>query len=257
MEFTRREGRWAPLKNVSLCSRAVERALKRDPNLPGIVVHYGPSGFGKSMAASYCANRHEGVYVECRSYFTRTTFVEAILKEMGIRPGRTIADMMEQAAEQLDLSNRPLIIDEIDHLVDGRVLEIVRDLHEMARCTMLLIGEEMFPKKLKRRSERFHNRVLMWVPAQPASREDAGELARYYVVDREGKPIDVADDLLDHIRKDSASVARVICANLAAVREHCLTKGLKKIDLDTWGKRSLYTGDAPTREPESKLRAVS
>jgi len=248
MEGIKREGRWAPLKNVKLCNRGIERALNRDPNLPGITVHYGPSGYGKSMAASYCANKHEGIYVECRSYFTRKTFVEAILHEMGIRPGRTIAEMMEQVAEQLDRSNRPLIVDEMDHLVDRNALEIVRDLHEMARCTMLLIGEEMFPQKLKRRSERFHNRVLVWVPAQPASRDDARQLAQYYCVDKDGRPIDVADDLLEHFRKGSRAVARVICTNLADVREHCLKEGIKKIDLEAWGKRPLNTGDAPARE---------
>jgi len=252
MEGIKREGRWAPLKNVLLASRALERALKREPNLPGIVVLYGPSGWGKSMAASYCANKHEGIYIECRSYFTRKTFVESILHEMGIRPGRTVAEMMEQVAEQLDRSNRPLIIDEMDHLVDRNVLEIVRDLHEMSRCTMLLIGEELFPKKLKRRSERFHNRVLVWQPALPASREDVHQLAGFYC-----PGVAIAEDLLDFIRKNSANVARVVCVNLDAVREYCQKEGLKKIDLDAWGKRSLYTGDAPAREPQAQLRAVS
>jgi len=252
MEGIKREGRWAPLKNVLLASRALERALKREPNLPGIVVLYGPSGWGKSMAASYCANKHEGIYIECRSYFTRRTFVESILREMGIKAGRTVAEMMEQVAEQLDLSNRPLIIDEMDHLVDRNVLEIVRDLHEMSRCTMLLIGEELFPKKLKRRSERFHNRVLVWQPALPASREDVHLLAGFYC-----PGVAIAEDLLEFIRKNSANVVRVVCVNLDAVREYCQKEGLKKIDLEAWGKRSLYTGDAPAREPQAQLRAVS
>jgi len=251
-ELIKREGRWAPLKNVTLASRALERALGRERNLPGIVVLYGPSGWGKSMAASYCNNKFDGVYVECRSYFTKKNFVEAILREMGVRPGRTITEMMEQVSNQLDLSRRPLIIDEMDHLVDRNALEIVRDLHEMSRGTFLLIGEEQFPRKLKRRSERFHNRVLVWQPAQPASKEDAHQLAAYYCPD-----VTIADDLLESIRRGSAGVARVICVNLDAVREHCQKEGIKKIDLDAWGKRSLYTGDAPTRDADAGARRAA
>jgi len=261
-DIIKREGRWAPLKNVKLCNRAIERALNRDPNLPGIVVLYAPTGYGKSMAASYCANKHEGVYVECQPYFTARTFCEAILKDMGVKPARTVGEMMEQIAEQLNLSGKPLILDEIDFLLDktwSRVpaIEFVRSLHEMSRAVVLLIGEELFPQKLKRRSERCHNRVLVWVPGQPASPEDARQLALYYCVDKDDRPIDVADDLLEYFRKGSRAVARVICTNLADVREHCLKEGIKKIDLEAWGKRSLYTGDAPAREPQAQLRAVS
>jgi len=241
----KREGRWAPLKNVTLASRAVARAINREPNLPGIVVLYGPSGWGKSMAASYCANKHDGFYVVCRSYFTRKSFLETVLKEMGIRAGRTVSEMMEQVATQLDLSGRPMIIDEMDHLVDRNMIEVVRDLHEMSRSTFLLIGEEQFPRKLRMRSERFHNRVLVWQPAQAASREDARLLAEFYV-----PGVEIADDLIEHLRRRSGHVARVVCVNLDAIREHCTREGLKRINLAAWGERSLFTGDAPARGAE-------
>lgn len=237
-------GRWAPTANVSLAAGALEHALNRSPNLPGIVVLYGASGLGKSMAASFCANKFEAVYVEARSYFTRKTFVEAILKEMGIRPGRTLGEMMGQAAEQLDLSQRPLIIDEMDHLIDRNALELVRDLHEMCRATMLLIGEDQFPGKLLRRSERFHNRVLTWLLAQPTGLPDCRQLARFYL-----QGIDIEDDLLAAVIKASGGLARRVCVNLELVRQRCVKQGLKKIDLEVWGRRNFYTGDAPRRRP--------
>lgn len=234
-------GRWAPLSNVVLAAKALERAIHRSPNLPGIVSLYGPSGWGKSMAASYCANRFEGVYVECRSYFTKKAFVLAILKEMGIRAARTLPEMMEQVAEQLDLSQRPLIIDEMDHIVEKNAIEIVRDLHEMSRATMMLVGEEQFPRKLQR-WERFHNRVLIWQPAQAATVEDVRKLCGFYV-----PGVDVAEDLLERVREISRGAARRICVNLDHIREHCGKHGLKQIDLGAWGRRDLYTGDAPAR----------
>lgn len=235
-------GRWAPLQNVLLCTRAVERAMNRSPNLPGIVCLTGPSGLGKSMAASYCANHFDGFYVECRSYFTKKALVQAILREMGIKPARTVADMMEQAAEQLDLSQRPLIIDEGDHLVDGRnTIELLRDLHEAARTTILLVGEENFPRKLMQ-WERFHNRVLVWQLAQYSNMEDARKLASFYCPD-----VVLTDDLLERVIERSKGAARRICVNLDMIRDHCKKNALKKIDLDAWGRRELYSGDAPPR----------
>lgn len=234
-------GRWAGLQNVMLCSRIMERAINREPNLPGIVAFTGPSGYGKSMAASYCANKFNGFYVECRSYFTRKSFAEAILTEMGIRPARTLAGMMNQAAEQLDLSQRPLIIDEGDYLVDNKTINLLRDLHEAGRTSILLIGEENMPRNLLR-LERFHNRVLVWELAQPSNNDDTRKLAAHYC-----PGIEVDADLLNRVREVSRGVARRICVNLDMIRDHCQKHGLRKIDLDGWGKRALYSGDAPQR----------
>ena len=235
------EGRWAPLRNVQLCSRALERALNREPNLPGLVCVAGPSGYGKSMAASFCANKFSGFYVECRSYFTKKVFIEMVLKEMGIRPGRTVAEMMAQAAEQLDLSGRPLILDEADKLVDRHMIEMVRDLHEMARATILLIGEEDLPRKLLK-YERVHNRVLVWELAQPCGTDDVTRLAAYYCP---GITIDA--DLQARIREVSQGVARRVCVNLDLVRDECAKTGAKKMSLADWGKRAFYTGNPTPR----------
>ena len=42
----------ANLANVSLAVKALERAIDRPAHLPGMVVLYGPSGWGKSTAAA-------------------------------------------------------------------------------------------------------------------------------------------------------------------------------------------------------------
>nr|WP_249123784.1 ATP-binding protein [Pseudomonas aeruginosa] len=71
--------------------------------------------------------------------------------------------MADQIAEELAASGRPLIIDEMDHLVAAGQVELIRDLYESSQASILLIGEEMLPTKLKK-YERFHGRVLSWVP---------------------------------------------------------------------------------------------
>ena len=231
----------APLTNVGLAMSALERSVNRSPHLPGMVVYYGPSGFGKSFSATYTANNLRAYYIECKSSWTKKGLLFSILKEMGIAPAHTIYEMTDQISEELVLSQRPLIIDEMDHIVDKKAVEIVRDIYEGSQAPILLIGEEKLPTKLKR-WERFHGRVLDFVPAQPASTADAKHLRRLYA-----RGIEVADDLLDEIQRISRGSVRRICVNLDRVREIASVEGWESVDRKMWGSRELYTGEAPTR----------
>jgi len=231
----------APLVNVSLCSEALQKAMDRPRHLPGMVCFYGPSGFGKSFAASYSANRHQAYYIECKSTWSRKAVLQEVLKEMGVATPRTIYAMTDAICEQLALSGRPLIIDEMDHLVEKSAVEVIRDLYEGSKAAILLIGEEMLPKKLEK-WERFHGRILDWVPAQPADIDDATHLARLYC-----REVTVERDLIAAVHKASSGSVRRICVNLERIQEEALSQGLEVIGLSDWGNRHFYTGQAPAR----------
>lgn len=231
----------APLTNVSLCYTAMGRAMDRPGHLPGMVCFYGPSGWGKSSAAAYTNNKLDTYYIQCQSSWTRKAFLLAILDDMGIAPDHTLYGMSGQVCEQLARSQRPLIIDELDHLVEKGSVEIIRDIYEGSGAAILLIGEERLPEKLKR-WERFHGRVLDWVQAQPADLEDARHLANLYC-----REVAIADDLLSAIHRASAGSARRICVNLERVSDEAKGLGLDAIDAKDWGSREFYTGEAPLR----------
>jgi DNA transposition AAA+ family ATPase len=203
----------------------------------------GPSGFGKTMAATYCQNKFDGLCVECRSFFTAKNLMAALLREAGIVAAHRLADMHDQLIQELRLSRKPLFIDEVDHIAETKALQIIRDIHDAAQCAVILIGEEHLPKKLIR-TERFHNRVLVWQPASAASERDAHQLARFYAPD-----IEIEDDLVKHLHKESKSIVRRICVNVDRVREFCRTHGLKKIGLKEWGDQPFYTDQPPPRRP--------
>jgi DNA transposition AAA+ family ATPase len=233
----------ARIANLGLCDIALERAQSRTANLPGLVCFYGPSGFGKSMAAAWVANARRAYYVQARSVWTKKHFLKAILTEMSIQPAGTIAELADQVAEELAASGRPLIIDEMDHLVDRGAVELVRDIYEASQGAILLIGEEMLPTKLKR-YERFHGRVLSWVPAQPVSLDDARALMAVY-----GGKLSIADDLLAHLVTISHGSVRRVAVNLELLAENAMTSGLREMalaDLKRLGI-DLYTGEAPKR----------
>ncbi|MEW9901005.1 ATP-binding protein [Chitinivorax sp. PXF-14] len=233
----------ARIGNLQLCQIALTSAMDRSQNLPGLVVFSGPSGWGKSMSAMYVANSARAFYVQAKSAWTKKHFLRAILFEMDINvtPAVTIAEMVDQIGEELAASRRPLIIDEMDHIVDRNMVELVRDLYESSQSPILLIGEEGLPTKLKR-WERFHGRVLAWVQAQPVNQDDARALRHIY-----SRDVDIADDLLDEVLKVAHGSVRRVCVNLDLIQREALNDGLDRMDAKGWKKRPLYTGEAPKR----------
>lgn len=231
----------APLTNVFRCMSALKTVMERPEHLPGIITFYGPPGWGKSTAAAYAANKTRAYYIEAKSSWTGKALLLAICREMGISPARTIYEMTEQVAEQLVLSGRPLIIDEMDHLIKRGIVEIIRDIYESSGAPILLIGEEQMPARL-RRWERFHGRMLDWVQALPATIEDVAHLARLYAPE-----ITIQDDLLTQIHRLSRGSVRYTCVNIEKVRREAINLGLDQVGLAEWGDRELYTGHAPER----------
>ena len=230
-----------PLTNVGLLASAIERAMLRPQGLPGLVVKYGPSGLGKSVAAAWAANQHRAYYVECRDTWTKMAFLKAVLREMAINPARTLSDMVDQVAEQLGRSGRPLIVDDVQYLLDKSAANILTDLYNASQGTIVLIGEERVPSSLAK-LERLHNRVLEWVPAQPATLADMQQLARVTY-----PKITLDDDLLEDLRKAVRGCLRRIAVNLYKVHSETQALCVDGMDLTAWGKRGWFTGEAPAR----------
>lgn len=230
-----------PLTNVGLLAGAIDRAMLRPQGLPGLVVAYGPSGLGKSVAAAWAANQHRAYYVECRDTWSKKAFLLAILREMGIAPSRTLSEMVDQVAEQLSRSSRPLIVDDVQYLLEKAVANVLTDLYNASQGTIVLIGEERVPASLAK-LERLHNRVLEWVPAQPATLDDLHRLASVSY-----PALAMSEDLLDDLRKQVRGCLRRVAVNLYRVHSEAQAIGWDSVDLALWGKRGWFTGEAPAR----------
>lgn len=234
----------APLRNVAAFAELVDRLMHRTSGLPGMACFYGFSGYGKSFAAIYAANKHRAYHVQVKSVWTRKKLCQSILQEMGIQPASTIADMMDQIGQQLSLSGRPLIIDEADFLVAKNMIEVVRDIYECSHAAIILVGEEGLPAALKR-WERVHGRMLDWVQALPATLADAKHLANLHC-----RGLEIGDDLIAALHEASAGSVRRICVNLDRVREHAETNGLRRVG------RAEYTAAFFTGNPPASRRAL-
>ncbi len=230
----------APLRNVMLFTALVEGVMNRTEGLPGLGVFKGRSGDGKTTATIYAANKFRAYHVQMKSVWTRKKICTAILNEMGILPNGKIEEMVEQIAYELTISNRPLFIDEADFLVAKNMIEVVRDIHESGRVTIIMIGEEAFGQKLKR-WERVYRRVLIWEDTQPTDMRDARHLAKLYC-----KGVEIAEDLLSDLVTASGANAGHIVINLDRVMKAAQNTGLEKIGRAEFGT-AFFTGSPAPR----------
>jgi AAA domain len=231
----------APLTNVSLCSKALMRAVERPLHLPGFVCFYGPAGWGKSTAAAYVQNTQDAYLIQCQKSWTQKAVLEAILDQMGISPARTLYQMSNQVCKQLANSQRPLIVDEFDYLVEKKSVELIRDIHDGSQAAILLIGEEYLPTKLER-WERFHRRVLDWVPAQPTDLDDTKHLVSLYA-----RGVVIAEDLISAMHTACNGSASRVALNIELICDTAGNIGATEMDMNTWGKREFNTGRTPER----------
>lgn len=230
------------LKNVSSCLAVVDNLQARPFGLSGFGVFSGYSGYGKSLAAQYVQNKRQCLFLEVRSWWTQKYFCEALLMELGVnRPRGTIAQLMVRITEILseDLS-RPLIIDEADKLIEKKMIELVRDLHQDTSIPILLVGEELLPQKLKA-IERMYNRVLVWELAQPCDVADTELLLSKWAPE-----FDFSPDLIDQIIEKTKGNARRIAATLHQAKGFAINNGLTALTAENYSG-GFFTGDAPSR----------
>lgn len=232
-------GQVALLNNVAIAAVCMERIINADSDMPKIGLLTGKAGFGKSSAACYLVNKYHAYRIECKSVWNRKTVLTQLLFVMGIKAAGTMPEMLDQVCAQLMASGRPLIIDEMDHLVNKSAVEIVRDIHDgSGNGPILLIGEEEMPKKLQR-WERVDSRILEAAQVQPLDLEDAQLLADFYC-----NRVEISSDLLAHVHSKSGGSARRIRVNLNLIEETALRMGLTAIDLSIWGNQPLYVRGA-------------
>ncbi|WP_126976498.1 AAA family ATPase [Frigidibacter oleivorans] len=240
-------GSVAPLRNVAALVALIDRVQGRGHGLPGMATFYGPSGFGKSTACVYATTKFRAYTVQIKSTWTAKKFCEAVLIDLGLKPARITADMVDQISEELARTGRPLLIDEADHLIDRRMVELVRDIYESSGAAIVLIGEERLPQKLQT-WERVHGRMLDWVAAEPGDMHDLLHLAPVYC-----PGLEIEEDLRQELVRQSAGSIRRICVNLDRLAELARTLAVERVGRKEWGSRRFFSGEAPPARREFRV----
>jgi hypothetical protein len=250
-------------KNVARLAEAGDALINRAPGMPGMGLVYGPTGYGKTTATAWFVNQVRGVYVRAMALWSPSSFLAAVQREIDIEPQGGLAQQAEAIIEHLMQRNRPLFVDEADYLLGStRMVETLRDLHDMATVPVILIGMDGMQRKIQVR-QQLTGRLAEWVAFGGADIEDARILADTL------SEVKIGDDLLAMLHeagcpKDrqgqalgGASVRNLI-VGLARIERLARAKGLKTVHATHWPRgRDFFWGKAPLPMPAAPVVSLA
>jgi len=232
-----------PVSNVARLSAASEALLNRDPGMPGMGLIYGDTGLGKTTAVTWLITRNNGVYVRALASSTPSSILRTIARELDIEPRQSNVETVEAIVQRLAETGRPLFIDEADYLVDQkRLVETLRDIHDLATVPVVLIGMAGIQRRIKSRLQ-LTGRIAQWVEFQPASAADLQLLAQQLV-----DAVAIAPELLHQLHEASHGSMRLAVVGLGHIEALAKAKGLRHVGIDDWPKgKAFFFGDAPRK----------
>lgn len=230
-----------PISNVARLREAGQLLLDRAPNMPGMGLIYGATGLGKSTAATWYMNQCNAVLVRAMANWTPSAMLKAILRELSVDCRETSCSEMTTAiVESLARHNRPLFIDEADFLVKRhRMLETLRDLHDLASVPVVLIGMDGIHNKVAKESPQLAGRLMQWVEFQPATLTDTALLADGLC------EVKVFEDLVALLHEKTGGHVRNIIVGLAQIETHARRKGLGIVRARDWPDDKPFFVSAP------------
>lgn len=260
-----------PVKNVSRLKTAGEALIQRSYGMPGMGLIWGPTGYGKTTAATWFINQCHGVYVRAIELWSPAGMLDAIARELDLDPKGSNGKKIDQIVQKLAETGRPLFVDEADYVVERKLLtNTLRDIHDLSTVPVILIGMHGIERRI-RGNEQFTGRIAQWVTFEGADADDARLLADGLC------EVKVAQDLLDVLhtaatpkrRTDSSHAGaelRRLLVGLSQIESYAKARGWDAIGLNDWPDgRDFFLGQAarpdapsgPTRGTTRRLRPVA
>lgn len=137
-------------KNVKNFVSLMEEVKQLPNNIPKIILVYGEYGLGKSETIKWWTFKNDCIYVRANQGMTSRWLLSEIAEELGEEPFWHIQETFNLIEKKLKENPKPIIIDEVDYLLERNTIETLRDLYDTTSCPLVLVGMSNIDKKLSR-----------------------------------------------------------------------------------------------------------
>ena len=227
------------VNNIRKLSSAFDALISRATGVPGMGLVHGFTGYGKTVGTSWLVVQNEGIFVRAEATWNPASMVNAIARELGlafrIRSANQALQMVKQALAE---SNRPLFVDEADYLLDSsstRMLDTLRDIHDIVSNPVVLIGMEGIERKISA-YPLLARRITQWVEFEKIDLEDTRLVAESLA------EVTIGEGLIELLHKKTAGSIGLIIVGLSRIESYAKQQGWDEINLTQWGKRPLFLG---------------
>lgn len=227
----------AIVKNILNLRSAYEALAQRGFGIEGMGLVHGFAGAGKTTAIAWLRNQTNAVHVRALRIWTPPTMLASIMLELGATPVRPAANNVLQIARLLGETNRALYVDEVDYLIgnvrESVMLDTLRDIHDLSKMPVILIGHDGFQRRLAHRPQ-FARRITQWVEFLPADIDDARVLADTVC------EVVVDDELLTLLHKAASGSIGLMVTGLSRLESLAKANGLTSVNVERWGDRPFF-----------------
>ena len=211
-------------RNVKNFIGLMNNLIDKSNEVPKMGLIYGDPGLGKSRTAVWWATQNDAVYVRAQNKMTCRWLLEKIVYELGESPSRKMADLIEQCITHLRLKPQVIIIDEVDYLINRhRIVETLRDLHDLTGVPIVLIGMQEAKTKLGK-YRHLYDRISEIIEFKPFSKDDLD------VIVEELSEIKITDEAKE-IFFEKTNRFRQVIKGISLLENLAKTNGLNKIDV--------------------------
>ncbi len=211
-------------RNVKNFIGLMNNLIDKSNEVPKMGLIYGDPGLGKTQTAVWWATNNDAVYVRAQNKMTCRWLLEKIVYELGESPSRKMADLIEQCITHLRLKPQVIIIDEVDYLINRhRIVETLRDLHDLTGVPIVLIGMQEAKTKLGK-YRHLYDRISEIIEFKPFSKDDMD------VIVEELSEIKITDEAKE-IFFEKTNRFRQVIKGISLLENLAKTNGLTKIDV--------------------------
>ncbi len=214
---------FAITKNVQRFMAGIEAVRTPIRGRIGMMLAFGPPGTGKTESGMWYAAENNIPYIRAKDISSRRSLLSNIVAELGEAPAFRSDTLFDQAVEQLLENPRPLLIDEVDYLMRGGMVEILRDLNDITNAPIVLMGMEHADKKLKR-FRHLYDRISAVVKFDLFSKEELRDLANQIC------EVELAESAVVYIHKQSQGKLRLSTTWMARAEKVARLNNLDQVE---------------------------